>query len=315
MTADSRGFFIEANMNQLKRTVAIGFFDGVHVGHGALLEKAIERAAENGSVPAVLSFDRHPDELVFKTSVPLITDCRSREQIIKRCYGIDNVFFLHFDAEVMSTPWMKFMENIIDQLGACAFVVGYDFTCGARGEGTAEKIREYCAERGMSCDVIPAVMLDGRVVSSTYIRTLIENGEMVEARRFLGHPYCLSDTVHEGFHIGRKLDAPTVNMFFPDGVIVPRHGVYASRVVLPDESTHIAVTNVGIRPTFGNNERVSVESHIPGFEGNLYGSSLRIDFEKFIRPETKFSDSDALSAQIKSDIEFAENYFKTGSIE
>jgi riboflavin kinase/FMN adenylyltransferase len=123
-------------MATIERVLAMGFFDGVHVGHAALLNKTIERASELGAVPSVLSFDVHPDNLVFNRPVPLINDARGREEIIRRCFGIDNVVFLHFTRGLMNMPWEEFAETIVAELNVVGFVVGYDFTFGRKGEGS-----------------------------------------------------------------------------------------------------------------------------------------------------------------------------------
>ncbi len=297
-------------MAEIRRAIALGFFDGVHIGHGALLRKTQERAAETGAEPSVLSFDVHPDKLVFGKDVPLINSALGREEIIRRCYGIEDVVFIHFNRHTMQMPWQSFADTIIRELGLVWIVVGHDFCFGYRGEGTAEKLKAYCEERGIGCDVIEAVRLNGRIVSSTYIRTLIADGDMEEAARYLGHPHTLQDTVHSGYHLGTKLGAPTINMRFPDGVIVPRHGVYAAKVFLEDGSGHIAVANVGVRPTVSDGERVNVETHLLSFSGNLYGRQARVEFFRFLRPERKFTDYEALSAQIRHDADEAREYFR-----
>ena len=297
-------------MAEIRRAIALGFFDGVHIGHGALLRKTTERARELGITPSVLSFDVHPDKLVFGKDVPLINSALSREEIIRRCYGIDDVIFIHFNKHIMHMPWQDFADTIIRELGLAWIVVGHDFCFGYRGEGTAEKLKAYCEDKGIGCDIIQAVTLDGRIVSSTYIRTLIADGNMEQAARYLGHPHTLQDTVHSGYHLGTKLGAPTINMSFPEGVIVPRHGVYAARVFLEDRSSHIAVANIGVRPTVSDGQRVNVESHLLEFNGNLYGRQARVEFYKFLRPEKKFDDYEALSAQIRSDAVEARAYFR-----
>ncbi len=297
-------------MAEIRRAIALGFFDGVHIGHGALLRKTTERAQELGITPSVLSFDVHPDKLVFGKDVPLINSALSREEIIRRCYGIDDVIFIHFNKHMMHMPWQDFADIIIRELGLAWIVVGHDFCFGYRGEGTAEKLKAYCENKGFGCDVIQAVTLDGRIVSSTYIRTLIADGDMEQAARYLGHPHTLQDTVHSGYHLGTKLGAPTINMSFPEGVIVPRHGVYAARVFLEDGSSHIAVANIGVRPTVSDGQRVNVESHLLEFNGNLYGRQARVEFYKFLRPERKFDDFEALSAQIRRDADEARTYFR-----
>ncbi len=297
-------------MAEIKRVVAIGFFDGVHIGHAALLERAKQRAREGGAIPSVVSFDVHPDNLVFGGEVKLINSALGREDLIRRLFGIDNVVFLHFNRYLMTMPWDTFIRSLCGELNVSHIVVGYDFRFGYKGEGTAEKLREFCVSHGLGCDVIPAVTLDGRKVSSSYIRTLIENGDMAEARRYLGHPHILTDTVHSGYHLGSKLGAPTINMFFPEGVLVPRHGVYAARVCLEDGESYLAVTNVGVRPTVGSDNRVSVESHLLDYSGNLYGRQARVEFYAFLRSEIKFAGIEELSEQIARDAEAAKRYFK-----
>ena len=296
-------------MEEKKRVIALGFFDGVHIGHGALLRRTSQRAEELNALPSVLSFDVHPDTLVFGKEVPLINSALGREELIRRCYGIENVVFIHFNRRVMEMDWQVFLENLIRELNICHFVVGHDFCFGYRGLGTAERLRDYCREHGLGCDVIPPVMLDGQIVSSTHIRELIADGRMEEARHWLGHPHTLADTVHSGYHLGRRMGTPTINMYFPDGVIVPRHGVYASKVYLEDGASYIAVTNVGVRPTVSNENRVSVESHLLDYSGNLYGRQARVEFYCFLRDEKRFASFEALSDQIHRDAEAAKAYF------
>ena len=302
-------------MAEIKRVVAIGFFDGVHIGHAALLEKTKQRALESGAIPSVVSFDVHPDNLVFGSEVKLINSALGREDLIRRLFGIDNVVFLHFNRHMMTMPWETFIQALIEELNISHIVVGHDFCFGYKGEGTAEKLRGYCDAHGLGCDVIPAVTLDGRTVSSTYIRTLLENGNMEEARRYLGHPHVLSDTVHSGYHLGSKLGAPTINMVFPEGVLVPRHGVYATRVSLEGGESYCAVTNVGVRPTTGTGNSVSVESHLLDYSGNLYGRQARVEFYAFLRGEVKFSGFEELSEQIARDAETAREYFEKNKSE
>jgi riboflavin kinase/FMN adenylyltransferase len=296
-------------MGDSRRAIALGFFDGVHIGHAALLNKAKERAAEIGAIPSVLSFDIHPDTLVFGREVPLINSAIAREDIIRRQFGIENVVFIHFNQRVMHMPWREFIQQIVDELGVAWIVVGHDFTFGDRGEGNAARLTEYCNENGIGCDVIPPVMKDGVVVSSTYIRKLIQDGDMERANEFLGHPHMLADTVHSGYHLGTKMGTPTINMYFPEGVLIPRRGVYAAKVVLEDGSSHISVTNVGVRPTVSDAGTVSVESYILDFSGNLYDRQARVEFYKFLRDERKFADYEELAAQIQADAARTREYF------
>ena len=296
-------------MAERKRAIALGFFDGVHIGHAALLNRTNQRAAEKGFMPSVLSFDVHPDDLVFGGKVKLINSALGRESIIQRDFGIENVVFIHFNRHIMHMPWEEFAQTVIEELNIGWIVVGHDFSFGYKGEGTAAKLKDYCIARDIGCDIISPVMLDGLVVSSTHIRRLIADGDMEGANRFLGHPHFITDTVHSGYHLGTKMGAPTINMSLPEGVIVPRHGVYATKVFIEDGSGYVAVTNVGVRPTVGDNNEVNVESHLLDYSGNLYGRQARVEFYKFLRDEKKYDNYDQLAAQIRSDRQSAKNYF------
>ena len=297
-------------MESLKRVIALGFFDGVHRGHGLLLERTKERASQLKAVPAVLSFDVHPDTLVFGSDVKLINSAADRKELIRSYYGIEEVLFLHFDRQMMHTPWKEFLDTIIAELNACQIVIGQDFCCGDRGEGRAELIRDYCETLGVGCDVLPALCEDARVISSSWIRELIQKGNIEKAEKLLGHPHILSDTVRSGFHLGHKLGAPTINMAFPEGVLIPKFGVYASRVYLESGEEYNAVTNIGVRPTVHNGDKVSVESHLLDFSGDLYGQQARVEFYKFLRPEIGFESTEKLSRQIALDTEAAKDFFR-----
>ena len=296
-------------MSEIRRAVALGFFDGVHRGHAALMERVKERAQQLGASPAVLTFDVHPDTLVFGKDVPLINSAPEREEIIRRVFGIDTTVFLHFNRSMMQMPWEDFIASAVEELGIVAVVVGHDCSFGYRGQGTPDRLKVWCEERGISCDVIPAVKIDGRIVSSTEIRTLIADGKIEEANRLLGHPHTLSDVIHSGFHLGAKLGSPTINMAFPAGVVIPRYGVYAARVWLDNGSSYEAVTNIGVRPTVSEETRVSVESHLLDFSGNLYGRHARVEFLHFLRPERKFDSVEELSEQIHQDTEETRSWF------
>ncbi|MCL2343570.1 MAG: riboflavin biosynthesis protein RibF, partial [Firmicutes bacterium] len=261
-----------------------------------------------GAEPAVLSFDKHPDTLVRREPIPLINSAAERVDLIERLFGIRQVLFIHFSEETMRTPWREFLDLTVSELCACHLVVGHDFRFGYLGEGTAELLRAYCRENGLGCDVIDKVYCDGVPVSSTLIRTFLRNGDMERANRFLGHPYILLDTVQYGYRLGRRIGAPTINMRFPEGVLVPSHGVYATQVQLPD-SLRRAVTNIGVRPTVGGGDGVTAESFILDYDGELYGKRARVDFYRFLRPERKFESLAALKEQIALDAAATQAYF------
>ena len=297
-------------MENQKRVIALGFFDGIHIGHAALMRRTVARAGEMGAIPTVMSFDVHPDTLVRGTEVPLINSAHGREELIRRLFGIESVVFIHFDRTVMQMPWQTFIQTLVDEMDAAAFVVGHDFCFGWRGEGTAEKLSAYCIERGLGCDVIPAVTLDGRVVSSTYIRQLVKAGQLERAAEFLGHRHCLSQTVSHGFRFGRTIGIPTINFTVPDHVLVPERGVYITRVYLPDGSSYAGVTNVGTRPTVSDGADVSIETFLLDFDGDLYGKRIRLEFCRRLREERKFETAQALKAEVEKNVAQARAYFR-----
>ena len=286
--------------------IALGFFDGVHKGHGALMERAVQVAAEKGLTPAVITFDRSPMSVVKGCKTPLINSPDDRALLISELYGIDEVIFLHFDRSTMAMPWEEFLDRLIHDFAASHLVCGHDFSCGKGGLGTALKLKERCCELGIGFDIIDAVQVDGVRCSSTVVRELLLCGDVKTANRFLGHPHILTGVVRKGKSLARTFDTPTVNMYFPDDVVVPRYGVYATKVHLPDGSVKTGVTNVGIRPTVEDGLPPTAETFILDYDGDLYGKSLKLDFYDFIRPETKFSGIDELQAQIKRDAKTAQ---------
>ncbi|NMA25290.1 MAG: bifunctional riboflavin kinase/FAD synthetase [Clostridiales bacterium] len=296
-------------MTDIKRVIALGFFDGLHIGHSALMERVLKISEGRGLLPSVITFDRHPMSVVTGRPVPLINSCEDRAGLIHRIFGIQNVIILHFDKELMHMSWMEFVERLSTEWNAAYLVAGHDFRFGHKGSGNAERLMEKSCELGIECDIIPEVKYKGITSSSTYIRKLISEGDMEQANEFLGHPHVLTDIVHYGYRLGRTLGTPTINMCFQEGVLIPAYGVYATRVCLNDGSEHIGVTNIGVRPTVNHTENVTAETHILEFTGNLYGKMVRIEFYKRLRPEIKFSSIDELREQIRKDAEASYAYF------
>lgn len=298
----------------MKRVVALGFFDGVHVGHAALLELTRKRAEELGATPSAISFDVHPDTLVRGEPVPLITSNAGREELMGRLFDIHDVLLIHFNYETMHMPWEQFLDQMTREFEAVHFVVGHDFRFGNRGEGNGENIRRYCQAHGLSCDIVPPVYFNGQIVSSTGIRALLQAGWMEEANALLGHPYELIDVVRHGFRLGSKMGTPTVNMRIDRDMLVPRHGVYATKVYLEDGRQFPGVTNIGVRPTVSGGDTVSVETFILDFSGDLYDSRVRVEFFHFIRPEIRFSGVEELQKQILQDAETSRGFFQKAEV-
>ena len=297
-------------MEQTKRVIALGFFDGVHIGHGALLRRVAERAEALGAIPAALTFDQHPRDLILGRQVPLINIPRDRAWIMEHQYGIAQLTVLPFDQAMMELPWQEFVTQVLVERFQAAWVVaGHDYRFGHRGEGDALRLSQLCAQLGVGCDIIERVELDGRTVSSTHIRTLLEQGEMEQARRFLGHPHILSGPVVHGNQLGRTIGIPTANLVIPPQVLTPAVGVYATRVALPDGTSRLAVTNVGTRPTVEAHGRVTVEPWILDFSGDLYGQEIRVEFYTRLRGERRFDGLEALREEILRNAQQTRRYF------
>lgn len=285
-----------------KRVIALGFFDGVHVGHGALLEKTRERAVALGVHTAAFTFDRSPREFVTGVRVPLLTGTAEREYLVTEHFGLDELIVEPFDETMMTMPWEEFLtELLVKKYGAVHLVAGHDYRFGHKNGGTSELLAEKCRELGIGCDIIPKVELDGVTVSSTYIRSLVEAGEMERAAQFLGHPYAVRGTVCHGYGIGKTQLFPTANLALDEHAILPKFGVYATRVHV-DGKVYAGVTNVGLRPTVRTGENVSLETYVLDFSGDLYGKELRVEFLKFLRAEQRFASTQELHARIEKDI-------------
>ena len=285
-----------------ERVIALGFFDGVHLGHGALLRRAAEEAKKRGCESAVFTFDRPPKEVITGVPCPLINSPEDRAALVKRLYGIDEMIMVPFDDEMRTTPWDRFVTDIlVGRYGAVHLVAGHDHHFGHKNQGSPELLREKCAELGLGCDIIPAVTLGGVTVSSTHIRKLLEEGDVETARAFLGHPHVLTQTVGHGRQLGRTIGIPTANLVAPPHVLLPKRGVYAAKITLPDGRAFGGVTNVGVRPTVNNGQDVTVEPWILDFDGDLYGQAIRVEFFRRLRDERKFESLDALRSQIETD--------------
>ena len=282
-----------------KYIYALGFFDGVHLGHQKLLSQCCALATEYGCSTAAITFDRHPKSLFTDKPTVLISTIPDRKLLLQR-YGIESVRVLPVIPEIMNLPWQEFIQILLDD-GAAGFVCGDDFRFGHRGEGNAEKLIAFCQERGLPCVMVPEQTVGNIRISSTYIRRQIETGDMATAVKFMDHPYTLTGTVVHGKKLGRTLGIPTANLHLPAGLAIPKFGVYACRILI--EGTYYpAVTNIGTRPTV-EGQGITVEPWILDYSGDLYGREITIEFFKFLRPEQKFPSLEALQAEIRRNAE------------
>lgn len=284
-----------------KTIYALGFFDGVHIGHRALLSACRRLAAEHGCAAGVVTFASHPDTLVLGNTPRLIITLQDREWLLREKFHMDVVKTLPFDARMRAMPWRDFLEMLMDGHDAAGFVCGEDFRFGRMGQGNAPLLAGFCAGRGLPCTVIPEQAIGGIRVSSTYIRRQIETGDMATAVKFLGHPHILSGQVIHGHRLGRRLGIPTANLRLADGLAVPKFGVYACRALV-EGKTYPAVTNIGTRPTVDGQD-ITVEPWILDYAGDLYGQKIILELYQFLRPEQKFPSLEALKEEIHRNAE------------
>ncbi|MEA3186260.1 MAG: riboflavin kinase / adenylyltransferase, partial [Chthoniobacter sp.] len=282
--------------------LAIGVFDGVHLGHRAVIERALADAARENGRAIVVTFDPHPSRVLRPDKAPrLLTATRHKLQLI-RALGVDHLLVLPFTREFAATPPRKFVTELF---GAChrlrEICVGHEWSFGHDRAGNLQMLAQLGDELGFDEVGVPAVRIDGKVVSSTLIRAAIEAGDFETARRFLGRDYTVLGTVVRGDGLGRQLGFPTANLsahneqFPPDGVYVVEAKLGTSE--LP------GVVNIGVRPTIaGATGNRTLELHLLDFTEDIYGEDVEISFSRFLRPEHKFDGLAELKAQLAQDV-------------
>jgi riboflavin kinase/FMN adenylyltransferase len=272
------------------RHVAIGTFDGVHLGHQAVIDAA----------DTVLTFDPHPLEILHPAALPkLIMPFEVKRDVIEGL-GVDELVVIPFDREFATLPAEGFIEKVlIERLGAERVSVGENFRFGARAQGDS---RMLASRPEFETRVVPLVEVDGETVSSTRIRALVAAGDMEAARHCLGAPFMVEGTVVSGDGRGRELGFPTANIVPEDRLAIPGHGVYAAFA-----NGVPAAVNVGVRPTFDTGRGVLIEAHVIDRDEDLYGKTLRVAFVARLRGEKRFADAEDLVAQMRRDVEEAKH--------
>ena len=279
-------------------SVALGYFDGVHLGHQAVIGRAVQEGRSRGLCPSVFTFtmgSQRPDGKVQARH--LVSDETKYEAL--QDLGVEYVCCPQFEDFRGMDP-QEFVDTLlIGSLKAKVLVCGYDFHFGHFAAGNPALLTELCQARGVEVFVVPAVAYEGEPISSTRIRRAVSQGEMEQARALLGRPYGVDFPIVQGNHLGRKLQFPTINQPFPPDFVLPRFGVYAS-LARVGEAWYTAVTNVGVKPTIGT-DRPLAETYLQGFSGDLYGKRVLVQLLHFLRPECKFSSVQALREQIAQD--------------
>jgi riboflavin kinase / FMN adenylyltransferase len=283
--------------------VVLGVFDGIHLGHRAILGTAVARGKVRGARVVACTFDRHPLELLQPARAPVpITTLAERLELIAET-GVDLSLVLAFTQELATVePEVFIKDTVVGRLHAQEVVVGYNHTFGRAARGDAALLRTVGEPMGLTTHVVPPLLVDGVPVSSSEVRAALREGNVVRAARYLGRPYSIGGTVTSGAGRGRTLGFPTANLDPERPLLVPT-GVYACRAEVAGR-LRPTVVNVGVRPTFGENT-LAIEAYLLDFSGDLYGQTMRLHFVARLRGEQKFSGVEELRAQIGRDVEAA----------
>ncbi|MGN0467535.1 MAG: bifunctional riboflavin kinase/FAD synthetase [Acutalibacteraceae bacterium] len=297
--------FAFESFNESENTVlALGNFDGLHLGHMKVLEKTLEVSKENGLVPAVMLFDEHPKSVIDSKRPPrILTDEARDEKLRSMSLRIIKVSFEKF----RNLSPEEFVLTVYCKMNVRAICCGFNYHYGKNAAGNTETLKKSCDQLGIKLFTLDEVDFEGEAVSSTRIRQAIENGSIRKANQMLGREFSYKFEVVKGDERGRLLGFPTINQFFPDDFVTARHGVYASKVMLGSQ-WYPAVTNIGIRPTVGT-ESLRSETFIIGFSGDLYGEEIEVYLLDFIRDEKKFSSFNQLAKAMADDAEKAQEIY------
>ncbi|MDR3542411.1 MAG: bifunctional riboflavin kinase/FAD synthetase [Desulfosporosinus sp.] len=292
-------------LNKESCVIALGNFDGVHLGHRRLLEHGLEQAVCLGVELCVLIFEPHPLKVLFpEREVKLLSTTQERLQYLEEI-GVKTVYLLPFTMEMANTSPEQFVEQILLPIGVVHVVVGFNYSFGAHGKGNPELLQTLGAKHGFRVSVLQAQTIGGRVISSSSIRKALLHGDIQLASSLLGRPPCISGTVVHGEERGRQLGYPTANILHSDDVLIPKRGVYAVWAYLDGERVS-GMMNIGMKPTFHDMYNTIAEVHFFDYDGDLYDREIMVYIEERLRDECKFNGVNELLIQLKKDRDQAE---------
>lgn len=294
---------------EINTAVALGMFDGVHLGHQEVISKAVDFAKEKNIASSIVTLRNHPRELTKGKAPKLITNLDSRLASFAKL-GIDYALILDFDQELMNTSAEDYLEKYLKNILNVSYISsGYDHHFGKGRSGSPELLKTWANKNNIQIDVVDAFIKSDETISSSTIRKLIETGELEKANSMLGHKFLIISKVIEGDKRGRTIGFPTANLVLPEDMVCPAKGVYSAKVRLHDHEgpSYHAVVNVGTRPSFTDSQQIIIEVHILDFNQNIYGKEIELSLETRIRDEKKFNGVSELVEQIKQDIDIARN--------
>lgn len=294
--------------DQKPTAVALGFFDGIHLGHKALIDEMINIAKKRNFESCLVTFRQHPLTLVFPKFAPKLLSSNDEKIDVLGEMDIDKLVFIEFSEEIMNYEPEEFIREIlVKKLNAKTIVVGFNYNFGKKGQGTPEILIELKDKYGYDVKVVNPVEKDGQIISSTFIRNLVVNGKVDQAEKYLGRKFSVKGEVVRGKGLGRQYAIPTANITVEEEHILPDAGVYYTNILVKGVK-YEGLTNIGYNPTFENHP-FSVETYIYDFDEDIYGETVELIFNKKIRKEKKFEDLKDLIKQIKNDIETVETKY------
>ena len=282
--------------------ITMGNFDGVHCGHQHIIKLAIEKAENNNCNSTLLTFNPHPVEVLTQKKIKKLSSWQQRKRSFLNL-GLDMIILQRFNNSFARIEYKDFIKQLVNRFNIKEIIVGEDFRCGYQNAGTPEKIAELGNKLEYTLTAVPSVKIDGRDISSTYIRKLLESGKVRLANKLLGKTFAIEAKVIKGDQRGRKLGFPTANLEPITNYVLPKAGVYAARIVI-NNTLYNGVVNLGFRPTF-NKDKLSIEVHIFDFTQCIYEQKLELSFVERIRGEKKFRNKAELVKTIDSDIKQA----------
>ena len=294
---------------QRPTVLTLGVFDGLHLGHQLIMRTVVDRARAAGAIPTVITFDPHPRAVLHPESAPPLLQTFDQKIEAFGVLGIEQTIVVRFTKQFASIQADQFLRDVVkDRLHAKEVYLGKGFAFGHDREGNIDLLRKLGDELGFVAGEVPEVCLRGKRVSSSKIRELLTRGQVNLARRMLGRPYGVEGLVERGAERGHKLGFPTANLH-PHNRVIPRNGVYVTGTLIEGQWRR-SVTNVGLRPTFGEATEPSVETYVMKWDGDLYGDVVRVRFLYRLRDERKFASIDELKSQIERDVDRANSYFE-----
>lgn len=304
---DSFPFQIE----QKKRAIALGFFDGVHLGHQKLLKELLEISRKKHLSSTVFTFDNHPgSHLLAEYEFPGLLQTREMRLATLNEFAISEIILAPLIPAVTHLAADEFYFNILcEKFGTEALIVGEDARFGYQGKGDVLHLREWTKQTHVDLIVVPDLIAHGHKISSTYIRRLIAEGDIKEANQLLGRPFSIKGIVHKGKQLGKTFGFPTINVGYADYLVKPKFGVYASQVII-DQVTYPSITSIGTNPTVDDQKTIKIETYLYQQNIDLYDTAVRIELLNFIREEICFPNIQAMIERVMSDIAFVKEFHK-----